>query len=246
MVEIPRPGKILGTLPSEFVIARVGVLIGGVMARIRSIKPEFWTSEQIVECSTRARLLFIGLWSFADDAGCHPASLKRLKMEVFPGDNFTDKDVAGMVAELVSHGLLREYEAQGQSYWEVTGWKKHQKIDRPTIKYPGPLDEGSTNGGRLLDEGSPPEGRGEEGKKKVKKESTPTKRFVKPTLLEVTAYCRERKNGINPQNFIDSNEAKGWVVGTTKTPMKNWKAVIHTWEHNRQEKQAGTEETPPI
>ncbi len=59
-----------------------------------------------------------------------------------------------------------------------------------------------------------------------------TRKFTKPTLAEVTAYCLERKNGIDPQYFMDSNEAKGWVVGTTKTPMKVWKAVVRTWERN--------------
>ena len=57
-----------------------------------------------------------------------------------------------------------------------------------------------------------------------------TKRFIKPTLDQVTAYCAERENGIDPQLFIDSNDAKGWVVGTTRTPMKDWKATIRTWE----------------
>ena len=59
------------------------------------------------------------------------------------------------------------------------------------------------------------------------------KPFVKPTLAEVAAYCLERKNGINPQEFLDANDAKGWVVGSTQTPMKDWQAAIRTWEANR-------------
>tara|TARA_S200002703_G_scaffold98191_1_gene84879 strand:+ start:2577 stop:3227 length:651 start_codon:yes stop_codon:yes gene_type:complete len=59
------------------------------------------------------------------------------------------------------------------------------------------------------------------------------KKFIKPTYEEVKAYCDERKNEINPQNFIDSNEQKGWLVGKTRTPMKDWKAAIRTWEQNR-------------
>lgn len=62
------------------------------------------------------------------------------------------------------------------------------------------------------------------------------KKFKKPTIEEVTAYCEERKNGINPEYFIDSNEAKGWVVGKTKTPMKDWKAAIRTWENNNKKR----------
>ena len=60
-----------------------------------------------------------------------------------------------------------------------------------------------------------------------------SKRFVKPTIDEVAAYCRERGNGIDPQEFIDSNDAKGWRVGKTQTPMKDWQAAIRTWESVR-------------
>ena len=52
--------------------------------------------------------------------------------------------------------------------------------------------------------------------------------FKKPTLDEVKEYCLERKNGINPQHFIDFYESKGWMVGKNK--MKDWKACIRTWE----------------
>ena len=58
-------------------------------------------------------------------------------------------------------------------------------------------------------------------------------RFVKPTIEEIRAYCLERDNGIDAQEFFDSNETKGWVVGTTRTPMKDWQAAIRTWEHAR-------------
>ncbi len=57
---------------------------------------------------------------------------------------------------------------------------------------------------------------------------TPRKRFRKPTLEEVAAYCKERNNNVDPQRFIDFYESKGWKVG--KTPMTDWKACIRTWE----------------
>lgn len=51
------------------------------MARIRSIKPEFWTSEQVMALSPLARLAFLGMWNFCDDAGIHPASAKTLNAQ---------------------------------------------------------------------------------------------------------------------------------------------------------------------
>jgi len=130
------------------------------MARIRSIKPEFWASEQVMECSPTARLLFIGLWNFCDDAGNHVASAKTIKAEIFPGDDISSTDVQRMLDELSSNSLIAFYANGDKQYLHVTGWKKHQKIDRPTFKHP-PYSDSDRRG---LDESSPPEGKGEEGR----------------------------------------------------------------------------------
>ena len=52
--------------------------------------------------------------------------------------------------------------------------------------------------------------------------------FTPPSIDEVSAYCTERNNGIDPQHFVDFYEAKGWMVGKNK--MKDWKAAVRTWE----------------
>ena len=56
------------------------------------------------------------------------------------------------------------------------------------------------------------------------------KRFTPPTLEEVQAYCLERNNTIDPQQFIDYYTSNGWLVGKNK--MKDWKAAVRTWERN--------------
>ena len=53
------------------------------------------------------------------------------------------------------------------------------------------------------------------------------RRFTKPTVEEIRAYCRERGNGIDAQRFFDFYEAKGWRVGNQ--PMKDWQAAVRTW-----------------
>jgi hypothetical protein len=134
------------------------------VSRIRSIKPEFWVSEQIAECSTNARLTFIGMWTFCDDNGVHPAKPKTLKAELFPMDDYSAVDVASWVDELLRVGLLAKFTDGGVEYWHVTGWHRHQKIDRPSYKYSPPpgcpspairrmLAEGTTN-----DHRAPPPG----------------------------------------------------------------------------------------
>ena len=135
------------------------------MARIRTIKPEFWTSEQIMECSPIARLLFIGMLNFCDDGGNHPASAKTLKAEVFPGDNLAESGVQSLLDELLGEALIIPYEADGKGFWHVTGWH-HQKIDKPTFKHPRPpsIDARSPTSSREVVEASPPEGKGKETK----------------------------------------------------------------------------------
>ena len=54
----------------------------------------------------------------------------------------------------------------------------------------------------------------------------------KPTLEEVKDYISERKSIVDPQAFFDYYERNGWVTGKSKTPVKDWKACVRTWEHN--------------
>ena len=58
-------------------------------------------------------------------------------------------------------------------------------------------------------------------------------RFQKPTLEEVADYCRLRNNGIDPEAFYAYYESKGWTIG--KSPMKDWKAAMVTWEKKEKE-----------
>lgn len=58
-----------------------------------------------------------------------------------------------------------------------------------------------------------------------------SQKFVPPTLQEVEEYCKERRNGVDAEMFVDFYASKGWLVGKTK--MKDWKACIRTWERSR-------------
>jgi hypothetical protein len=136
------------------------------MARKRTLSPEFHTSDQVVQMSIPARLLFAGMWNFCDDGGVHPASTRRLKMEVYPAEAFTDAEIRGMVEEMKAavdeNGtpLLMEYEAKGKTFWYVTGWDRWQKPDKPCFRYPQPKEGGEfgdsyPNGRRAFDDSSP-------------------------------------------------------------------------------------------
>ncbi|HQT26242.1 MAG TPA: hypothetical protein PLK99_06545 [Burkholderiales bacterium] len=99
------------------------------MARIRTIKPDFWSDDSITECSVSARLLFIGTWNFADDYGNLDRSAKQIKIRVFPVDNI---DCEPLIQELITHGLLIEYSVSEKKYLHIPGFIEHQIINRPS------------------------------------------------------------------------------------------------------------------
>ena len=65
----------------------------------------------------------------------------------------------------------------------------------------------------------------------------PVKRFIKPSVEEVAAYCRERNNGVDAQYFWDFYESKGWYVG--RSPMRDWRCAVRTWEKNNRTSGSG-------
>lgn len=71
-------------------------------------------------------------------------------------------------------------------------------------------------------------------KKNIKKKtpSAKSKKFIKPNVQEIAEFILEKKLNVDPQDFFDSNEMKGWVVGKNKTPMKCWKSAIGIWHRN--------------
>lgn len=100
------------------------------MARIRSIKPEFWTDEKIVKLPYEARLLFIGMWNFADDEGYVPDEPERLRLQILPSDPIDASAVVDLLcaAELVERIVYDD----GQSALRIRGFVKHQKISHAT------------------------------------------------------------------------------------------------------------------
>lgn len=99
------------------------------MARIRTIKPEFVESESVGKLSRDARLLFILLWTFVDDAGRARASSRLLASRLYPYDEDAIDLIAGWMTELQRAGHIRLYEVDGSTYLDIPKWLDHQKID---------------------------------------------------------------------------------------------------------------------
>jgi hypothetical protein len=108
------------------------------VARIRSIKPEFWYDEELSRISRDARLLYIALWNLADDHGKMRGDTRFIKGQVFPYD--TD-DIEPWLIELERIEKVIRYTVDGSKYLMLKNFAKHQKVDHPTdSKIPDPED----------------------------------------------------------------------------------------------------------
>ena len=107
------------------------------MARNRTISPDFWTWKAVIDCNPMTRLLFIGLWNFADDLGTQPLRPRTIRMQVFPGDTIENDRVRAMIDELAAQGLVRVYDVDGQEYVAIVDWDQLQRVGkRARRRYP--------------------------------------------------------------------------------------------------------------
>jgi hypothetical protein len=153
------------------------------MARIRTIKPGFFSSEDVSVLPMRARLTWIGLWTQCDDEGRTKDNTKLIKAAVWPLDNVTLRDIEEDLATLAVRKRIVRYEVDGKRYLAITNWREHQRINKPTPSKipppsmnggpppgpaPGDLEDDSRNTPGVLPESSatPPAGKGKEGKGK--------------------------------------------------------------------------------
>ena len=90
-----------------------------MMPRARNIKPAFFKNELLVELPIEARLLFIGLWTLADREGRLENRPKRIKMEIYPCDNF---NIEELLRALHNKGFIQIY----GEYIQVVNFTKHQ------------------------------------------------------------------------------------------------------------------------
>lgn len=130
------------------------------MPRIRTIKPEFFTSPDTAKVSHAARLLYVAMWCWADDHGRGELNLLQLRAFAFPEEDpwlersFADQntevqsahtDFQNLCAEVINGYGISAYTNRGRTFYEIPSWDTHQKLQRRAKpKFPGPDDPGST------------------------------------------------------------------------------------------------------
>lgn len=103
------------------------------MARIRSVHPSLFTDEAWVSCSPLARILYIGLWTDADDQGLFEWKPLQLKMRLLPGDG---ADAAALLNELEGVDLVQPYEVDGKRFGAIRDFRKFQRPQKPNAIHP--------------------------------------------------------------------------------------------------------------
>jgi hypothetical protein len=103
------------------------------MARKRMIDPEFWADEKIGSLSLVGRLMFIGMWNFADDEGLLRFTPEFIKSNIFPYDTFNNGDMQHEMDNLISDQFIFPYMGgqTHQRYAYIINFLKHQTINRP-------------------------------------------------------------------------------------------------------------------
>lgn len=172
------------------------------MAKIRGIKPDFWTDEDMVELSIPARLLFIGLWTYACDNGHLQDKPKQIKMRILPAD---DVNCSQLLTELANAGRIE----RADGWITVPNLAEHQKIDP---RYFTSCDKGGCD--------DPPE--------KVSHRESRRAHAVQPAGARRapsgrTAVARADGEGIRSDS--DGDGDKRGAAKATKSPIKRSKAV---------------------
>jgi hypothetical protein len=118
------------------------------VARIRSIKPDFFTSEVVASLPLSARLTFIGLWTHCDDNGVCPDNPVLICAAIWPLDYGAAPEEIGRrtrddLADLWQRGLIARYKRESRRYLFITNWEEHQKVSHPSKpRYPRPDEPG--------------------------------------------------------------------------------------------------------
>ena len=220
--------------------------------RIRSIRPEFWSSEDIAAMDWTTRLVFIGLWSYVDDNGVGRDVEKLIVADLFPLEDDprdTLATVSRSLARLSEGGQITRYTLEGKPYLHINAWSKHQRIDKAAkSRYPLPTSDNTepretvATPSRDLREESPL-GEGETGRRGEGEKSVAPKRATQlpdtwtPTEKHATIAA---ERGINLD--AEAEKVRDWCGATGRT-YKDHDLAFNGWLR-RTEPPRGTQPRP--
>jgi len=203
------------------------------MAERRMFAKAIIDSDAFLDMSVTARLLYYDLSMRADDDGFVNSPKKIMRMVGASEDDLRMLAMRKFIIPFDNGVVVIKH-------WRIHNYIRKDRYNETTYSEQKELLEFDENGAyRLIEkqrltDGIPMVdqrltqvrlGKDRLGKDRLDKN---IRGFTPPSIDEVSAYCTERNNGIDPQHFVDFYEAKGWMVGKNK--MKDWKAAVRTWE----------------
>lgn len=209
----------------------------------RILKESICTSESIEGLSWFQEVVFYRLIVNADDYGRLDGRVKILQSKLFPlRRDITDKQLCDALDVLTTVGMVQVYIYDQRPYLQLTAWEDHQQQRAKKSKYPQPPED-DINCNQMISYVTVIQSLSESNPKPNPKRKSITRTrekntqdFVKPTVEEISAYCVERGNSIDPEYFWNFYESKNWMVGKNK--MSSWKSCVVTWEKNRRDNPA--------
>lgn len=205
----------------------------------RIIKESAFTSDKVAQLTDFEFRLWVGMITQADDAGRGDARPAILKGRIFAlRERTAVKDIESALLALAAAGCVSLYKVSGKPYFQFPNWSAHQRIRDCKPKYPGieerddeticdNLPQSAASCGELPPESNPIRIQSKSNTNASKAAAPTRARFVKPSVEEVAAYCREKGYGIDAMRFVDYYDSNGWKVG--KNPMQDWRATVRSW-----------------
>lgn len=209
------------------------------MAERRMFTGKITESDAFLDMPLSSQCLYFHLCMYADDEGFvkNPKRIQRMigaaddDMRVLVGKNFVILYENGVIVikHWKMHNLIRKDRMHPTEYQEEKSMLYIKENGAYTLDPSQGVSMMTTNCQPIdnqLSTNCHTEVR--LGKDSIGKDIKKERRFTKPTVEEVRAYCQERNNKVDPETFIDFYESKGWKIG--KESMKDWKAAVRTWE----------------
>jgi len=210
----------------------------------RILKESICSSETIDGLSWFEEVFFYRLIVNCDDYGRMDARAKILKSRLFPLKDITSKQIEDAVDTLRTVGMIEVYVYDDRPYLQLRTWDKHQSIRAHKSKYPSPEESETICKQMQADASECP--RNPIQSNPIRNPNTKGEqrtRFTPPTLDQVSEYCKERGNRVDPERFMDFYQSKGWKIGNQ--PMKDWKAAVRTWEKRSEAEKKQTSKSNP-
>ncbi len=197
-----------------------------------------WTDKWFRKLSVHEKLLFLWLVDNCDNAGFWEVDLELAAQQI----GITEAETTG-----AWQGLCRAYSTQGEYVWikrfiRVQGncplnpdnnahkqilslFQEHADFG---IDFESALRNDFKSSPSLGPKEPPCNGRGRSNGNGNSKSKRARGNFAPPTLQEIQQLIQERGYSVDPNQFLNFYESKGWMVGKNK--MKDWRSALAGWE----------------